>query len=90
MEPSDPSSRSAEIVQALRAQFEYTLTGYLHGKSVMRDFLVERYDVSELQAEETLDELEGTGQIRFEGDPTKASHRGAIWMFGPSQVYDVS
>lgn len=69
------------MLDSLRREFEYNLTGYLHGKSVMRDYLVSRYQLSELAAEELIDDWEERAWLQFAGDPTKASHREAVWTF---------
>ena len=78
------------MINALCREFEYNLWGYLLGKSVMRDFLVERFDLSEAEAERSLDEWESLGWVQFEGDPTKASHRGSIWRFRHFQQLDTN
>jgi hypothetical protein len=83
-------SQTLDILQALREEFEHNLSGYLHGKRVMRDFLVERFRLSEFRAEELLDDCERMGWVSFDGDPTEASHRGAVWKFGNLQVSSLS
>jgi hypothetical protein len=47
--------------------------GYLRGKSLMRDILVQRRNFSEYEAEELVDTLEMRGFLRFLGDPTERS-----------------
>ena len=76
--------RAADLFDSLRREFKHNLTGYLHGKSVMRDYLVSQFRLSELAAEQLIDEWEEQAWLRFAGDPTKASHRGALWEFSPS------
>jgi hypothetical protein len=57
--------------------------GYLRGKSLMRDVLVERRRFSELEAEELIDTLEARGFLRFLGDPTERSVADSHWEFSP-------
>src|SRR3954471_21012328 len=53
--------------------------GYLRGKSLMRDWLVEKKGFSELEAEELVDTLELRGFLRFLGDPAERSVADAPW-----------
>jgi hypothetical protein len=48
--------------------------GYLRGKSLMRDVLVEEHRFSQLEAEELVDTLEMQGFLHFLGDPSERSH----------------
>jgi hypothetical protein len=57
--------------------------GYLRGRSLMRDMLVERKKFSELEAEELIDTLESRGFLRFLGDPTERSIADSHWEFSP-------
>jgi hypothetical protein len=57
--------------------------GYLRGKSMMRDMLVETKGFSELEAEELIDTLELRGFLRFLGDPTERSVADALWEITP-------
>ncbi|MDY7225256.1 hypothetical protein [Hyalangium rubrum] len=57
--------------------------GYLRGKSLMRDILVERKGFSELEAEELIDTLELRGFLRFLGDPTERSVADSHWEISP-------
>lgn len=57
--------------------------GYLRGRSLMRDILVERKGFSELEAEELIDTLEARGFLRFLGDPTERSEAESHWEFSP-------
>jgi hypothetical protein len=57
--------------------------GYLRGKSLMRDMLVEMKDFSEYEAEELIDTLEARGFLRFLGDPTERSVADAPWEISP-------
>ncbi|NVJ10547.1 hypothetical protein HUW63_35745 [Myxococcus sp. AM001] len=57
--------------------------GYLRGKSVMRDLLVDMRGFSELEAEELIDTMELRGFLRFLGDPTERSVADAHWDISP-------
>lgn len=59
------------------------VVGYLRGKSLMRDMLVEMKGFSELEAEELIDTLELRGFLRFLGDPAERSVADAPWEFTP-------
>lgn len=57
--------------------------GYLRGKSLMRDLLVEQKGFSQLEAEELVDTLELQGFLHFLGDPTERSVADAPWEIKP-------
>jgi hypothetical protein len=57
--------------------------GYLRGKSLMRDMLVDMKGFSEYEAEELIDTLELRGFLRFLGDPTERSVADAHWEISP-------
>jgi hypothetical protein len=57
--------------------------GYLRGRSLMRNLLVEMKGFSELEAEELVDTLELRGFLRFLGDPTERSVADAQWEITP-------
>ncbi|MBN1209584.1 MAG: hypothetical protein JXB05_32340 [Myxococcaceae bacterium] len=57
--------------------------GYLRGKSLMRNLLVELKGFSELEAEELIDTLEARGFLRFLGDPAERSVADALWEITP-------
>jgi hypothetical protein len=57
--------------------------GYLRGKSLMRDVLVDMKGFSELEAEELIDTLELRGFLRFLGDPSERSVADAQWEITP-------
>lgn len=48
--------------------------GYLRGKSLMRDVLVQEHRFSELEAEELVDTMEMNGYLHFLGNPRERSH----------------
>jgi len=54
-------------------------TGYLRGKALMRNALVQAKGFSELESEELIDTLELRGFIRFEGDPASRSEANSRW-----------
>ncbi|RKH72317.1 hypothetical protein [Corallococcus aberystwythensis] len=59
--------------------------GYLRGKSLMRDLLLDMRTnrFSELEAEELVDTLESRGFVRFLGDPAERSVADAPWDITP-------
>jgi hypothetical protein len=57
--------------------------GYLRGKSLMRNVLVDMKGFSELEAEELIDTLELRGFLRFLGDTTARSVADAHWEISP-------
>lgn len=57
--------------------------GYLRGKSMMRNLLVDLKGFSELEAEELIDTLELQGFLRFLGDPTERSVADSHWDISP-------
>jgi len=57
--------------------------GYLRGKALMRDMLVDTKGFSEYEAEELIDTLEARGFLRFLGDPTERSVADAHWEISP-------
>ncbi len=57
--------------------------GYLRGKSLMRDVLVQQEGFSQLEAEELIDTLEMNGYLRFLGDPAERSHADTGWEIEP-------
>ena len=57
--------------------------GYLRGKALMRDLLVDTRRFSELEAEELIDTLELRGFLRFLGDPSERSVADSHWEISP-------
>src|SRR5215217_732638 len=53
--------------------------GYLRGKSLMRDLLVDLKGFSQQESEELIDTLELQGYLRFLGDPSERSVADAQW-----------
>lgn len=75
-------------LQALAEQLRSKLrpgeiVGYLRGKSLMRDVLVDEYGYSQLAAEELIDTMELQGFLHFLGDPSKRSVADAPWDIEP-------
>lgn len=67
------------IVDELRALLPGGPVGYLRGKALMRDALVERKGYSLLEAEELVDTLEMQGYLHFLGDPSQRSVADSSW-----------
>ncbi|MFL5321835.1 MAG: hypothetical protein ACJ790_19390 [Myxococcaceae bacterium] len=57
--------------------------GYLRGKSLMRDILVNHNGFSQLEAEELIDTLELQGFLHFLGNPSERSTADAGWDLDP-------
>lgn len=75
-------------LQQLTAELKSALgpgepVGYLRGKSLMRNVLVDMKGFSELEAEELIDTLELRGFLRFLGDTTERSVADAQWEISP-------
>lgn len=61
------------------------LVGYLRGKTEMRDVLVDRFECSQLEAEDWVDTLEARRFIRFDGDPGAVDRDRGMWhVSGPA------
>lgn len=56
--------------------------GYLRGKSLMRNILVELKGYSQLEAEELIDTMELRGFLHFLGDPSEPSRADSHWRIG--------
>lgn len=74
------------LAYELRAALPGGPEGYLRGKALMRDVLVARRNLSELEAEELIDTLELNGYLHFLGDPTQRSVADAPWEVLPHDV----
>lgn len=59
-----------------------SLSGFVRGRTAVRDAIVEGLACSESAAEALVDILVGRGFLRFEGDPAKAQG-GGFWRFHP-------
>lgn len=74
----------AELARALQGWFGGDPpVGYLRGKALLRDALVEERGFSALEAEELVDTLELNGFLRFLGDPSHRSVADAPWEVRP-------
>ena len=72
-----------ELAATLRARFAGAgPVGYLDGRTVLRDAVVEELECSELEAEEMVDTLVAGGFARYDGDPTAAGDEGRGWSLG--------
>lgn len=70
----------AELASEIRASLgPGEPEGYLRGKAVMRDVLVDRRGFSQLEAEELVDTLEMRGFVHFTGDPSLRSEADSHW-----------
>lgn len=73
------------LVEELRTALPGGPVGYLRGKALMRDALVARRNLSELEAEELIDTLEMNGYLHFLGDPSQRSVADAPWEVRPHE-----
>ena len=63
----------AKLAQNLDRRFGAAVPqGYVLGKSILRDSIVELLGCSELDAENLVDMMIGLGYLHFKGSPTKA------------------
>lgn len=67
------------ILDELRELLPGGPVGYLRGKALMRDTLVDRKGYSLLEAEELVDTLEMHGYLHFLGDPSQRSVADSPW-----------
>jgi hypothetical protein len=73
----------AELTASLRARFAGAPpAGYLDGRTVLRDAVVEQLECSTLEAEEIVDTLVARGFVRYQGDPAAALDDGRGWSLG--------
>lgn len=79
-EDADLGAITADIHDALR---HHEPVGYLRGKALMRDVIVHRRGLSELEAEELIDTLELRGYLQFLGNPSERSEADSHWNFNP-------
>ena len=73
------------LAEELREKLQrYPPHGYLRGKSLMRDVLVQEHRFSQLEAEELVDTMEAQGYLHFLGDPAERSHADdTVWEIEP-------
>jgi hypothetical protein len=80
-EDIDLEALAEELREKLR---HYPPQGYLRGKSLMRDVLVQEHRFSQLEAEELVDTMEMRGYLHYLGDPTERSHASdSPWEIKP-------
>jgi hypothetical protein len=73
----------AELTAHLRGQFAGAApTGYLDGRTALRDAVVVELDCSTLEAEALVDTLVARGFVRYEGDPAAAVDERDGWSLG--------
>jgi hypothetical protein len=67
----------AELAQSLLADISRDgMVGYLEGRTVLRNYVIEALHSSELEAEELIDTMVSRGYLRFTGDPHGSSPEG--------------
>jgi hypothetical protein len=75
------------VTERLHSLFDHhPPSGYLGGKTAMRNALEDTLGLSELEAEELIDTLEDRGFVRFGGDPSAATAVDAYWDIETSRA----
>lgn len=70
----------AAVAAVLQRVFEGAPpTGYVRGRTSIRDALAAHLRCSTAEAERLVDTMVGRGFLRFEGDPSKAGGPDAPW-----------
>jgi len=76
----------AELARDLQRALRHRgAEGYLRGKSLMRDLLVEEHRFSQLEAEDLVDTLETRGFLHFLGHPARRSAVDTGWEIDPAR-----
>ncbi|MDQ3266464.1 MAG: hypothetical protein M3Y59_22905 [Myxococcota bacterium] len=71
------------LVEELKTLLPGGPVGYLRGKAMMRDALVDRKRISQMEAEDLIDTLESNGYLHFLGDPSQRSVADSPWEINP-------
>jgi hypothetical protein len=72
----------AELAGDLRVRFaDLPPSGYVLGRSEIRDVVVELLGCSQLQAEQLVDTMISLGYVRFEGSPSDEVDEMQPWRF---------
>ena len=72
----------AELVEALRSRFAGARpTGYLDGRTALRDAVADELGCSDLEAEQLVDTLVAHGFVRYEGNPQAPEDGTHGWTF---------
>jgi hypothetical protein len=70
----------AQLTRSLRGRLAGAApTGYLDGRTALRDAVADELACSELEAEEIVDTLVARGFVRYQGDPEAAMDDGRGW-----------
>jgi len=77
----DLAALAAHLASALEGT---RAEGFVRGRTVLRDAAVARLACSELEAEELVDTMIGSGLLRYSDDPAKAGDGGA-WRIDPTR-----
>jgi hypothetical protein len=74
----------ASLGDALQRAFDtYAPTGFVRGRTMLRDAVVEHLGCSEPEAERLVDTMVSLGFLKFDGDPTSAAD-SAVWIIRSS------
>jgi hypothetical protein len=80
MDPDVETLDLASLAEALKTAFDgRPPSGYVRGRTALRDELAQRIGCSIAAAERVVDTMVGRGFLRFQGDPTLASDAEALW-----------
>jgi hypothetical protein len=74
----------AELTAALRDRFaRASPTGYVVGRTALRDAVATMLSCSQLEAEDIVDTLIVRGFVRYDGDPMTAADDERPWLLRP-------
>ena len=82
---SDPADPATDLDLALMARRlerrmrNQPLVGYLQGKTLIRDRVVEMFGCSALAAEALVDHMQSRGFVRYSDDPSVAGGGRGVW-----------
>lgn len=77
----------AEVTALLARRVDPAQLGdYLPGKTVLRDVLMAERELSALEAEQLVDQLERMGFARFEGAGAAPSRPSGVWTLHPDAL----
>lgn len=75
----------AALAAALERRPRLSLSGFVRGRTEVRDAVIDQLACSASVAEELVDTLVGRGFLRFQGDPAKAQG-GGYWTMHPDEA----
>lgn len=80
----EPPRDLAQVALRLQAYVgDTSLTGYVRGKTRIRNAVMHLFDVSALTAENLVEEMQGRGFIHYTGNPRMLDTGGDPWLIRP-------